>query len=69
MGTKLKPCPFCGSEKITCREWEDWPDCREPSYYWSIGCDSEDCIMGFDPCGHYYKNADEAANAWNRRTK
>lgn len=24
--TQLKPCPFCGSDKVRLRHWSFWPD-------------------------------------------
>ena len=52
---ELKPCPFCGSNKVVIR-WNFRYEVYEVN---CVGCN---CTLT-----HWYECADEAINAWNRR--
>ena len=78
---KLEPCPFCGqsvavfSTVCDCEicanfEQEDCPECYAPG-------ENDDCIHfvvcnanegGCGAATGWYRDAEEAAKAWNRRT-
>ena len=58
--TKLKPCPFCGSDDVHFRIYRN-------EKYEEIGAQIEcyDCLMIFVQAEAI--NRDELAQAWNRR--
>ena len=68
--SKLKPCPFCGSEAVSVQE-------IDPSYYdplrnhpCTVVCDECDLLFGFDAdYGGRFDTKAEAIKAWNRRAK
>ena len=53
--SKLKPCPFCGSESISCR------DAGYHTDVWFIQC--EECWATFP----HFDSEQEAVETWNRR--
>lgn len=66
--TKLKPCPFCGSELID--EYEETRDpFREVMRKYVIGCMKCGCsIVGYSR-ESYTKAAEDALELWNTRYK
>ena len=67
---KLKPCPFCGSEKIIitdCRELKQCNNFAEcgcmPNY--TVCCDFRQ--GGCGATSGYRLNKEEAIEAWNKR--
>ena len=62
MTDKLKPCPFCGGEKLIITNGEDL-DAYGNNY--TVCCD-----FNQDGCGAssgYRQNIEEAIEVWNRR--
>jgi Lar family restriction alleviation protein len=52
---KIKPCPFCGSEDIECKDHSRKCD------VWFIQC--QDCYATFP----HFDSEEEAIEAWNTR--
>jgi hypothetical protein len=67
--TKLKPCPFCGSEAdVMEHTWEHYNSCSSDEKGWGAGCKSDDCWASLDPDHCYHKTEQEAVDYWNTRT-
>ena len=73
MGNELKPCPFCGGDKLfvgTIAEVEmqdeDHPDFDNNSRYYTVVCDYTEGGCGAS-CGGSNETEEEAIEAWNRR--
>ena len=63
--TKLLPCPFCGSDAYI----SELKQGKYPRY--GVACNGQrmNCIASRNNVyGHRYFSAEEAAEAWNRRT-
>ena len=52
---ELKPCPYCGNDRIYCE------DAGRNTDVWFIQC--EECYATFP----HFDSAEEAKDAWNRR--
>ena len=59
---KLKPCPFCGSNKIRLTEE---PIILTPGFWYSVECGNSDCRANIGKWG--LKKC--ATDAWNERVK
>ncbi|MCP4372991.1 MAG: hypothetical protein GY797_33525 [Deltaproteobacteria bacterium] len=53
---KLKPCPFCGSDPLFCRIWDEY----------SITCENDDCLAEVIVIS---KNKQKAVSFWNKRSE
>lgn len=67
---ELKPCPFCGGEKLIitgCKELEECSNFEkcERTYYYTVCCDFNQ--GGCGASSGYRLNEEEAIEAWNRR--
>lgn len=67
---ELKPCPFCGSEKLIiagCRGLNECNNCEEceNEYRYAVCCDFTE--GGCGATSGYRLNEEEAIEAWNRR--
>lgn len=62
-GKELRPCPFCGGTAVVkiSHEIHAFESCFPERNYWAI-CTKCDASTG------EYEEAEEAAEAWNRRT-
>lgn len=61
----LKPCPFCGGEKLTICETEFLPESR-PAY--AVGCLTHGCAAVIFSLGFgQFETEAEAVAAWNTR--
>lgn len=60
--SKLKPCPFCGSEA----EIQDLNDglCYRRKYRYRVKCQKCPCSFAFT----FFKTKESAVDAWNTRT-
>ena len=59
---ELKPCPFCGEEKVQIEDISS-----EDEQYFMIQCSNEKCSAA--TCfGDTSENKNKAIEAWNRRT-
>ena len=63
--SELKPCPFCGREKITIVTTEDLDMGGEFGYF--ACCDAQ--WGGCGACSGWRATEEEAADLWNRRAK
>lgn len=72
MNTKLKPCPFCGTEVKMMRIplWNGshgYKDC----YDFKVTCEKCGCTLNYTKTNTIYRTEEEAinnaANAWNER--
>lgn len=57
----LKPCPFCGSERVILEKVQNDPDDKDDFVY-STYC--RNCLSKSD----WYLNEEDAIKAWNRRS-
>lgn len=60
---ELKPCPFCGGNKISSYlvDWKDGGKYYKPN--WAIGC--LECGAGFNDI---FESKEHAIDRWNQRT-
>ena len=65
--TKIKPCPFCGSEAKIIGGPEDWiPTFLDPDsggHPYQVHCVNCDAYVGF------FYEVEEAIEVWNRRAE
>lgn len=67
---KLKPCPFCGSEKLIITNRKELEECNNFERYECIPCYTVCCDFNQGGCGAasgYRLIKEEAIEAWNRR--
>ena len=67
---ELKPCPFCGGEKLiikSCRELKEYNNFEKCEYipYYTVCCNLKKGGCGAK--SGYRPNRGEAIEAWNRR--
>ena len=67
---ELKPCPFCGGEKLIIADYRELEGCNNLEEYECIPCYTVCCDFNQDGCGAtsgYRQTESEAIEAWNRR--
>ena len=63
--TELKPCPFCGNEKVQAEVEED-----DRRYYSKVRCLNWECEADLNAQGRFaepHHAYEAAAKAWNKR--
>jgi Lar family restriction alleviation protein len=69
MNKELKPCPFCGSEKLRCSEVE----ACGPDNTWTARLTCAECDADGPPSEDWHDTRDQAVDAafvaWNRRVQ
>ena len=68
--TELKPCPFCGGEKIIITDCRELEKCNNFGKCESIHSYTVCCDFRQGGCGAtsgYRSNEEDAIEAWNRR--
>lgn len=67
MGSKLKPCPFCGGEAFMQYDHRYPDDSEDGIAAFEVICTTFGCPIYRADNTYYYSEAD-AIKAWNRRT-
>lgn len=66
--SKLLPCPFCGSAKLSICETDSW--WNDPPKAYAVSCASADCHGNIWQLGyHLFETEQKARDAWNTRAK
>jgi len=70
MSEELKPCPFCGKDKVSLVETEDFENANKGLSSWHVSCRNKDCHGSiFSLYIWQFRSETQAVKAWNTRAK
>lgn len=68
MSEKLKPCPFCGGDKVSLVETEDFENANKGLSSWHVSCKYNNCHGSiFSLYVWQFRSRTQAVKAWNTR--